>query len=196
MKICLVRHGETDWNIKHIFQGAQDIPLNETGISQAARTGEVMRHMHWDAVFSSELSRAYDTGAAISRACGIALPTKIKNVQERDFGIYDGWPSRGEGKPTAEQMANEPTVETRTATADRMEAALLKLCGENYGKDIVLVSHNGALGALLRRLFGQNILMGALKNCSINLLEYKEGRFHALDIDLSQDEFESKYGKK
>ena len=194
MKICLVRHGETDWNVRHIYQGAQDIPLNETGIAQAARTGEVMKAMKWDAIFSSELSRAYDTGAAISRACGMALPTKIQNVQERDFGIFDGMPSKGEGKPTKEQMANEPSVETREAVMDRMEAALLKLCGENYGKDIVLVSHNGALGALLRRLFGTGIV-GNLKNCSINLIEYKEGRFHALDIDLSQDEFEAKYGK-
>lgn len=195
MKICLVRHGETEWNVRGILQGARDIPLNETGRTQAARTGQVLSALKWDRVFTSHLSRAYDTGAAIAAACGLPAPTVVPHIQERDFGIFDGWPSRGEGKPTAEQMANEPTVETRQATADRMEAALLKLCGENYGKDIVLVSHNGALGALLRRLFGQDVVRN-LKNCSINLLEYKDGRFHALDIDLSQDEFESKYGKK
>ena len=194
MKICLVRHGQTDWNLQGILQGAQDIPLNETGLAQAARTGQVMTAMKWDAVFTSELSRAYDTGAAIAAACGLPAPTKIKNVQERDFGIFDGMPSRGEGKPTKEQMANEPSVESREAVMDRMEAALLKLVGENLGRDIVLVSHNGALGALLRRLFGSSIVSN-LKNCSINLIEYKEGRFHALDIDLSQDEFEAKYGK-
>ena len=193
MKICLVRHGETDWNVRHIFQGAQDIPLNETGIAQAARTGQVMKVMKWDAVFTSELSRAYDTGAAIAQACGLPAPTKIKNVQERDFGIFDGMPSRGEGRPTKEQMANEPTVESRETDRDRMEAALLKLVGENLGKDIVLVSHNGALVALLQRLFGDGAV-GNLINCSINLIEYRDGGFHALDLNLSQDEFEAKYG--
>ena len=194
MKICLVRHGETEWNVMGILQGAQDIPLNQTGRAQAARTGQVLSALHWDGIFTSHLSRAYDTGAAIAAACGLPAPTVVPNIQERDFGIFDGCPGRGEGAPTREQMAVEPTVEPREATRDRMEAALLKLVGENLGRDIVLVSHNGALGALLRRLFGSSIVSN-LKNCSINLIEYKEGRFHALDIDLSQDEFEAKYGK-
>ena len=193
MKICLVRHGQTDWNLQGILQGAQDIPLNETGLAQAARTGEVMKALKWDAVYTSHLSRAYETGAAIAKACGLPAPTKIANVQERDFGIFDGAPLRGEGAPTGEQMANEPTVEPKNQTRDRMEAALLKLCGENYGKDIVLVSHGGALGALLGRLFGPGCVNG-LQNCSISLIEYKDGGFHALDLNLSQDEFEAKYG--
>jgi broad specificity phosphatase PhoE len=194
MKICLVRHGETEWNVMGILQGAQDIPLNQTGRTQAARTGQVLSALSWDAVFTSHLSRAYDTGAAIAAACGLPAPTVVPNIQERDFGIFDGCPGQGEGAPTREQMAAEPTVEPREATRDRMEAALLRLCGEHYGKDIVVVSHGGALGALISRLFGQGVT-GPLTNCSISLLEYREGAFHALDLNMSQDAFESKYGK-
>ena len=192
MKICLVRHGETEWNVRGILQGARDIPLNETGRAQAARTGQVLSVLKWDRVFTSHLSRAYDTGAAIAAACGLPAPTRVPNVQERDFGIYDGAPGRGEGAPTGAMMAAEPTVETRQATADRMEAALLKLCGEHYGRDLVLVSHGGALGNLLSRLFGP-ACTGSLTNCSISLIEYREGRFHALDLNMSQDAFEEKY---
>jgi len=192
VKICLVRHGETEWNVRGILQGARDIPLNETGRAQAARTGQVLSVLKWDRVFTSHLSRAYDTGAAIAAACGLPAPTRVPNVQERDFGIYDGAPVRGEGAPTGAMMAAEPTVETRQATADRMEAALLKLCGEHYGRDLVLVSHGGALGNLLSRLFGP-ACTGSLTNCSISLIEYREGRFHALDLNMSQDAFEEKY---
>ena len=194
MKICLVRHGQTDWNLQGILQGAQDIPLNETGLAQAARTGEVMKALKWDAVYTSHLSRAYETGAAIAKACGLPAPTKIANVQERDFGIFDGRSIQEMTPEDRAQMAVDPTVEPKDQTRDRMEAALLKLCGENYGKDIVLVSHGGALGALLGRLFGPGCV-GGLQNCSISLIEYKDGGFHALDLNLSQDEFEAKYGK-
>ena len=194
MKICLVRHGETEWNVMGILQGAQDIPLNETGRAQAARTGQVLSALSWDAVFTSHLSRAYDTGAAIAAACGLPAPTVVENIQERDFGIFDGRSTTDMTPEEKALLATHPSVEPREHTRDRMEAALLRLCGEQYGKNIVLVSHGGALGALLGRLFGPGCT-GPLTNCSISLIEYREGAFHALDLNMSQDEFEEKYGK-
>src|SRR5690606_6630523 len=57
----LVRHGETDWNLERRVQGSSDIPLNETGRRQAARTARLLARRSWDAIYSSPLSRAMET---------------------------------------------------------------------------------------------------------------------------------------
>ena len=59
--VYLVRHGETDWNRTHRIQGSSDIPLNDTGRAQAARTAALLARRQWDAIYSSPLSRAFET---------------------------------------------------------------------------------------------------------------------------------------
>ena len=63
MTIYLVRHGETDWNARRIVQGVTDIPLNETGLAQAAAARELMKDVPIDIIYSSPLVRAYRTAA-------------------------------------------------------------------------------------------------------------------------------------
>ena len=43
MQIYIIRHGETDWNRKHLLQGATDIPLNQNGIDVARLTAEALK---------------------------------------------------------------------------------------------------------------------------------------------------------
>ena len=101
MEVYIIRHGKTDWNKECRFQGAKDIPLNEEGREAARKLGERLKGVHFDAVFSSPLSRAYETACIVS---GVALrqaqgpqfnsqgPEKVDLLTEISFGEFEGVP--------------------------------------------------------------------------------------------------------
>src|SRR5699024_8159064 len=66
--INLIRHGETDWNLHHKYQGSSDIPLNDTGREQARLLAESMHGEAWDVIYSSPSQRAFDTAKAVATA--------------------------------------------------------------------------------------------------------------------------------
>jgi probable phosphoglycerate mutase len=67
------RHGQTDWNLEHRLQGHQDIPLNATGLEQAAALAARCAGLGIGRVVSSDLARAAQTARAVARACGAPL---------------------------------------------------------------------------------------------------------------------------
>ncbi len=79
MKIYFIRHGETDYNRKKLFQGQVDIPLNENGIEQAQRAAKVVKKMglSFDYAFSSPLSRAYRTVEIVAAAGAARADTQV-----------------------------------------------------------------------------------------------------------------------
>ena len=89
MKLYLVRHGETEWNKKRIFQGKGDSPLTDIGIEQASLLGEYIKglNIHIDEVISSPLGRAYDTAKLIFPEREIKQDW---NVAEMGFGSWEG----------------------------------------------------------------------------------------------------------
>ena len=184
MKICLVRHGQTNWNLTSRWQGRTDNPLNETGMTQAAAVGAALRGMEWDAAFSSPLIRARQTAEAICAACGLEPPTPVDGAfLERDFGRYEGTDIKS--NPLDER---DPTMEPMEEVRNRMEADLLQLCGRQYGKNIIIASHGRASRALLERLFGVEAV-GHLSHCSMSLFEYREGAFRPILINKTPAEF-------
>lgn len=184
MYICLVRHGQTEWNNARLWQGRTDNPLNETGMAQAAAVGEALKGMPWDAAFSSPLTRARQTAGQICRICGLEPPTPVAGAfLERDFGRYEGTLI-----PENPLDETDPTLEPMEQVRDRMEADLLRLCGEHYGKNIIIASHGRASRALLERLFGAEAV-GHLQNCSMSLFEYREGAFRPILINKKPDAF-------
>ncbi|SMQ60092.1 probable phosphoglycerate mutase [Devosia lucknowensis] len=94
------RHGETDWNREHRYQGSKDIPLNRTGQLQADANGVLLREMlerdgvdpaslNW---FASPLSRASETMDRMRAAFDVALPPVIHDPRliEISFGAFEG----------------------------------------------------------------------------------------------------------
>ena len=89
MKIYVVRHGETTWNKEEVFRGRKDIPLNDTGLWQAERTGTFFADKGISAIYSSPLARARQTASKMSEASRV--PVKVDDAFiDMDFGPWEG----------------------------------------------------------------------------------------------------------
>ena len=88
MRIYVVRHGETDANLRGVFQGRVDSQLLESGFELARQTGQALRGVRFDAAFSSPLTRALDTARTLLAASGNADVEVVPD--ERLFEISMG----------------------------------------------------------------------------------------------------------
>ena len=88
-ELLFIRHGETDWNLQQRFQGQIDVPLNATGLAQAARLGQRLAAEAHDALFSSDLVRAQQTAAPLAAAWDLQT-TLVPGLREQSFGVLEG----------------------------------------------------------------------------------------------------------
>lgn len=88
-RLCLVRHGETDWNAERRIQGQNNTPLNEVGIAQAAAAARALSATRFPAIYSSDLLRAQHTADVIAAAQHTQVVTKA-SLRERHYGIFQG----------------------------------------------------------------------------------------------------------
>jgi uncharacterized phosphatase len=159
--IYLVRHGETDWNRARRIQGSTDIPLNDTGRGQAARSGSLLARQSWDGIASSPLSRAFETGTIIAQAVGID-PTEIETLDdlvERRYGEAEGLDDRELLRLFPGDTA-VPGRESREDVAARVIPALVALA-ERHEHDrsagspdarLIVTTHGGVIRTVLNHV--------------------------------------------
>ena|SRR5579859_3563017 len=159
IRLLLVQHGETSWNVEGRYQGHSDIPLNERGRRQAARLGPRLEREPIDAAIASDLGRAWDTALAITEAR--ALPVQAEpRLRELSFGVWEGMTHAeiGAAEPAAlaaweadPESVSPPGGETLTELAARLQSFLDQLQrdeGETR-RTVMLVSHRGSLRVLI-----------------------------------------------
>ncbi|MBO4411201.1 MAG: histidine phosphatase family protein [Lachnospiraceae bacterium] len=89
MKLYVVRHGETAWNVERKLQGWHDIPLNENGIRQAYEVREKLKDVPFDVIVASTQCRAYQTAEIINEGRGLRV-IRDERFRERHYGKYEG----------------------------------------------------------------------------------------------------------
>lgn len=163
-QILLARHGETDWNLGRRVQGHTDIPLNATGIAQAQALADELAHEPIVAVYSSDLSRARDTAAAVAARHG--LPVSVDpNLREKNFGSWEGLTDTEirERFPDAKRGA-WGDAETTEAVAERVVTALSRVDQAHPDALVLVVAHGGPLRAALAHF---DVEHGTIGNCQV-----------------------------
>jgi probable phosphoglycerate mutase len=84
-----IRHGQTDWNIKEMWQGWTDIPLNATGHTQARSAVSILSEIGITRIISSPLIRAHKTAAIINEHLRVPLQV-VDGFKECSLGILEG----------------------------------------------------------------------------------------------------------
>jgi probable phosphoglycerate mutase len=161
-ELLLIRHGETAWNAEHRIQGHLDIPLSPHGIRQAAQLADRLARETIDAIYSSELARAWLTAAPLAERRGIEVLADTR-LRERSFGVFEGltldeiathhpagfrnWRARDpawaiEGGESGQQLI------------DRVLQALADIVARHAGETVALVTHGGVLDVVYRAARG------------------------------------------
>ena len=181
-RFCLVRHGETDWNVERRIQGRADIPLNALGRAQAAATANGLAGFAFAAVYSSDLERAWMTAEIAARRLGLALAAE-PGLRERHYGVF-------QGLTTAEAAERFPAAHARylardrhydfeageslTRLAVRVTATVEALAERHPGQSVLLVSHGGVLDVCYRRATGRDLSVPRdfpIPNAALNWIE-------------------------
>jgi probable phosphoglycerate mutase len=179
----VIRHGETDWNLHGRWQGHTDIPLNEDGRAQARRLAARLRadRTHFDAIYSSDLQRAWETAATVGAALDLT-PRPLLALREIDVGSWGGL-------TVAEVLAQDGDTYARFRSGEdvprgggerfldlytRVVAAVEQLAEQQPGRTLALFTHGGAVRALLmhaaRDKVGLNVRQGHIGNTSVSVL--------------------------
>jgi broad specificity phosphatase PhoE len=188
--LCLIRHGETDYNLQSRIQGSVDIPLNEQGRQQARTAAAYVARGSWDVFYSSPLSRARETAEIIAEAAGITNIHTEPRLVERGFGEAEGMKLH-ELRASFRRGAI-PGAESWDEVRNRALEAALEIVKSNPGQRVLAVAHGGLIGGLLAGISGGELGPGRppLDNCSMTMLEF-DGHWRicwynrvASDLDL------------
>lgn len=188
-KLALVRHGQSEWNVKNWWTGLTDVGLTEIGIKEAQSAGEQLKDIPFDIAFTSVLTRAKDTWKYISYQLAKKEIETIENeaLNERDYGDLTGkdkWEMKE--KYGEEQFLKwrrgwdtpPPNGESLKDVYMRLipyfESTILPKLKEN--KNVIIVAHGNSLRALVKYL--ENISEDV-----IPALEISTGEIYLYNLD-------------
>lgn len=185
MRLYLVRHGQTDWNVNQKAQGHNDTPLNAIGQMQAERVADALCGTNVSNLWCSDLSRCVMTAAPLVARTKIVASYQTE-LRERNFGEWEG-NNYLEVRKLASSLGDEPEFvrppqgESLEDLWDRLTPVYERVASVNH--DLAIFSHGGTT-ALMLAMFLRGNLMSARSfrfgNASITELVRREDGYYTL----------------
>lgn len=185
-KVYLTRHGETEWNTQHKFQGHGNSELTDKGILGAELLANRIEEIDIDCIAASPLKRAYETAKILKGKRDIELITH-QGLKEINVGDFEGM-SYADIKRESTELINfieedpfnnpYPNGENLMEFYNRVKSAFFELVEKYRNKTILIVAHGGTIKCIetLSREFeiDKDWIGKAVKNCSLSYLEVDE----------------------
>jgi probable phosphoglycerate mutase len=171
------------------IQGHTDIPLNSTGHAQALAMAFNAGHHHFNALYSSDLSRAVETARAIGEREGLEV-RPIPQLRERHYGLFQGITAEEARVRHPEAHAlylgrdlhyDFVTGESMLGFAARVEEGFAWIARHHAGQTVCAVTHSGVLDILYRKATGRKLETQrdfVIPNCALNWFHYDEQGWH------------------
>ena len=182
MTLYVTRHGETEWNAKHIISGLAEIPLSEKGrlqaASLAARLAERQNDYRIKHILVSPLGRARETASYIEKALGIDAVVE-ERLHEIDFGAFEHTSTQG-----AEFLAIKANPYKRFPGGESLLYAAYRVYGAiedartRFAPDNILFVCHGMLSVLISTYFQdyetiEEFTNSGFENCGLQAYEFK-----------------------
>ena len=192
MRLYMMRHGQTDWNKKHLWQGRTDIPLNENGRYVAELTREGMKDIPFDIAFCSPLCRAKETAEIVLKGRNIKL-IEDERIIEMGFGPYEEKDMRYLDERMKiffehpEQYDVPDGAESFEEVLAREGSFLEEICSNPEYQDstILIATHGAALRGLICAMKKSGVARfwegGVHKNCGVTIVDVVDGKFEIIE---------------
>lgn len=183
MKLILIRHTSTDYNLDRRYCGFSDIGINKKGIIQAKRIKNKLGDFRVDKIFCSDLKRTFQTAKIIfaKSACRII---KRKNLREINFGEWEGLkfeqiiekhPLRCKKWFKNSFGATPPKGERLEHFISRIEKELKRIIDSFYDKTVVIIGHYGVMRVILNNALGmrkKDFWMKKFNSRAVYIIDY------------------------
>ena len=197
LKLYIVRHGETEWNVIKRFQGQLNTPLTEKGIKKLKETGKKLKNILFDQVYTSELGRTVASAEIILNENNGYKNNKLElqklaELNEVYFGVWQGltyeevflkYPEEGNN-----YFYNVKNYKAENVEAEKLEDALErflkginKILDSHESGNILVVTHGTVFEMFMNYVANDSIfdidertLMG---NGDYKVFSYKDGKF-------------------
>lgn len=181
--LILIRHGQTDWNLKKRYCGFVDLSLNQIGKKQAEGLRKRFKKEKVDKVYSSDKKRAVQSAEIIFKGREIE---KIEDLREIHFGVFEGFTHK-------EVMEKYPEIYRRWLKdpfsvvipggeglqnfKKRIIKAFKKIVTLNKGKAAAVVCHGGPISIFINHILKSKDFWGKIpSSASVSIIEFKNGK--------------------
>ena len=164
-QFCLIRHGQTDWNLEGRYQGQSDVPLNSAGITQAQELARLLKEHTFSAIYSSDLLRAKETAEIVAAPLGLSVNLDVR-LREINQGEWEGqlvgvikarYADLWDQRIVDPAGVRPPGGETVGEVAIRVYTALDEISKLYPTGNVLIASHGLALATVMCKVQGVHI---------------------------------------
>lgn len=202
-RFIIIRHGESKGNAERAFLGHSDWDMTPKGYLQAQKTADFLNGVNIDAVYSSDLIRAYNTAKPVADRRGLNITT-TQELREIFAGLWEGmkFDDIAEVYPKSHKTWMEDVGnavcdggESVAHLQERVKAELERIARENNGKTVCVATHATPIRTMLCVWNGLPVEEAKnfkwITNASVTIVDYNDDGSYTIECQGEAEHLES-----